>query len=292
MKVIIAITGSTRDKQQLDMAIDGAIKAQRSCPIVQEVRLSTTDDQNSVRNAMKKWAGADKLRVIQAEPPTIVVKGHRLHQLVQLQNALAELDPDVWVLKLRTDKLILPPEMITACITNVENDQERYAGKFGIVEGHVFLPWFINDMAFFGQVKVLKEIVSFDVSADLFAPGVATEQAIWAQLLGHRSRAFFDAAHRFPQTCNLHPEELGILNTNMAFEEISEFIYEYWSILSARFFSITDHRFKEPKPLQLGGIEILSDRIFTRYGTWGSSFTDPSLFASLPQDLNQGARYS
>lgn len=290
MKAVIVITGSLRDQEQFDKAVDSALKVRDACPFVKEVRLSTTDPKGVVDRGTAKWRIAGNLKVFCAEPPTVVVRGHRLHQMLQLRNGIADLDPDDWVIKVRTDKLILPPEVLVSCISRVMENPGAYSGKFGILEGHLFLPWYVNDMVFMGQASSVGEIVSFDVSCEVFAPGLATEQAIWGRLLGNRIDTFYQAARRYPQTYRFSLEECGNLDPDKAFGEIRDCIFDYWAILSERFFAITSCRFSPPASLRIGGVEIDSEQVFTRYGTWGSSFTEPSILGAIRRPALGGSR--
>lgn len=286
MKVTIAITGSLRDRKSFEQVVEGAFALREACPQVREIRLSSTDDASAVRNATRQWSHRPEFRVICSAPPNIVVKGHRLHQIGQLDAALEGLDSDMWVMKLRTDKLILPAAMLKDCIDRVAADEAAHAGKYGVLEGHIFLPWYVNDMAFFAQAGALREIAVFDVAADIFAPQLATEQVIWARLLGEEANEFFKAACHVPPCHELHPEKLGRRDKEQAFGQMKEILRRYWQVLRARFFSMTDHRFKDPYSLKVGAIDLVSDRIFTRYGDWGASFTEPAVFGEFLRQLD------
>jgi hypothetical protein len=288
MKVTIAITGSLRDREQLGQVVDGAFALRDRCPWINDIRLSTTDSQDDVGRGIKKWNGRGELQVIRSSPPSIIVKGHRLHQLCQLDAALEGLASDVWVMKLRTDKLVLPVDLIKSCIERVAADPSAHDGKFGVLEGHVFLPWYLNDMAFFAQAGSLREIVSFDVTADVFAPGLATEQVIWSRLLGAEVRSFFKSARLYPQCHELRLEQRDGHDNGIAFQEIRAELHRYWRLLNSRFFSMAGHRFKEPYSLRVGDIDLTSDSIFSRYGEWGASFTDPKVCERLLQQVDVG----
>lgn len=282
MKFTVVITGSLRDRKHLEQVIDGSLELMASRPhLVREVVLSTTDTPKDVQIETKRWNSHPGFRVVCSEPPTIVVKGHRLHQLQQLDRALDSIEPNEWVLKLRTDKLVLPVQLMVGCIDRISADPAPHHGRFGILEGHLFLPWYINDMAFIAQTTTVREIVGFDVAADLIAPGLATEQVIWSRLLGYAANDFLKVACTFPRCHQLNPERDGFNGHDSAFADIRSILTAYWTTLSNRFFPFTNHRFKEPYRLQIGPIDVTSDRLFSRYGKWGLSFTDPSVLGDM-----------
>lgn len=286
MKVTVVITGSLREREHFQQVVEGAFALLDACPEIREIRLSTTDDASVVRRSTQQWSHRPEFKVICSAPPPIVVKGHRLHQMRQLDAAIEGLDPDMWVLKLRTDKLVLPMALLKDCIDRVAANESAHAGKYGVLEGHIFLPWYVNDMAFFGQAGALRDIAAFDVAADIFAPGLATEQVIWARLLGEDANEFFNAARLLPQCYQLHPETQGGHNKDLAFYQIRDFLRRYWQTLHTRFFPMTSHRFKDPYSLRVGSIDLVSDRIFTRYGDWGISFTEPSILGEFVRQLD------
>lgn len=308
MHISIVITGSLRNQPHLEKVIDGAFAAMAASPNVGRICLSTTDEENSARQALKPWLDRPGFQFIHSHPPTTVVKGHRLHQLVQIENALQQLANDDWVLKLRTDKLILAPELLTRCIRLVESNETDYDSKFGVIEGHIFLPWYINDMAFFAQKKSLQSLVTLDTTVDRLAPHLATEQVIWSRLLGPKSMLFYHASKHFPQIYQYHPEAvipplanalkktscklyrwlyqsqpgvIGKARLDCRFSEIEYILYDYWSILAERFFSMSPMLFENARPLNIGSLSFQSDFVFSRYGQWGASFSDVGIFKSL-----------
>lgn len=292
MKIVVLITGSLRDKSQFVQVVDGALALAEVFPQVIDVRLASNDEKSTIRSGTRQWSHRSDFHVICSEPPSIVVKGHRLHQLRQLDSGLEGVEPDTWVLKLRTDKLVLPVDLLKFCVKRVAADEESHFGKFGILEGHLFLPWYINDMAFFAQARALREIIAYDVAADIIAPSLATEQVIWARLLGEDANDFFKSVCCFPQCHQLRSrmQEQGASDLSQEFEPLRKILRRYWQVLHARFFPMTDHRFENPYHLKVGGVELISDRVFTRYGDWGASFTDPSIFGEFMQKLDMDNR--
>lgn len=292
MKIVVLITGSLRDKSQFSQIMDGALALAEAFPQVIDVRLASTDDKSALRSGTPQWSHRADFHVISGEPPSIVVKGHRLHQIRQLDAGLEGVEPDTWVLKLRTDKLVLPIDLLKFCVKRVAADEESHVGKFGILEGHLFLPWYINDMAFFAQARALREIIAYDVAADIIAPSLATEQVIWARLLGDDANDFFKSVCYFPQCHQLRSRMPGQKESDIsqAFEPLRNILRRYWQVLHERFFPMTDHRFKNPYSLKVGGIKLVSDRVFTRYDDWGASFTDPSIFGEFLHQIDMGIR--
>ena len=292
MKIVVLITGSLRDKSQFIQVVDGALALAELFPQVVDVRLASTDEKSTILSGTSQWSHRSDFHVICSDPPSIVVKGHRLHQLRQLDSGIEGLEPDTWVLKLRTDKLVLSVEQLTLCIRRVAAAEESHAGKFGILEGHLFLPWFINDMAFFAQVRSLREILAFDVAGDIIAPNLATEQVIWSRLLAEDTNDFFKSVCCFPQVNQLRSRRDGqsASDISQTFEPLRNILRRYWQVLHTRFFPITDSRFKNQYCLKVCGIELISDRIFTRYDDWGASFTDPSIFRELLYQVDMGNR--
>jgi len=285
VKVAVIITGSLRDKHHFDRVMRGVLELKTACTFVHEVRLSTCDEPNSFRNEIKEWQRRLEFQTIRSEPPKVVVKGHRLHQLRQLEAALQGLEAEEWVMKIRTDKLLLPVELMKSCIEKVAADPQKFADKFGVLEGHVLLPWFINDMAYFGQVASLQEMLSFDTAVDTQAPNLATEQVIWGNVLGSESADFFATASKFPLSSQLNPEKLSFNDHDRAFNQIKPILRQYWSLMQRRFFSIAGRRCKELYRLKVSSLDVTSNCLFTRYGKWGTSFIDTEIFGDLAHSL-------
>ncbi|MBK8870051.1 MAG: hypothetical protein IPN19_03125 [Elusimicrobia bacterium] len=285
MNVFIVVLGSFRQRDQVGLVLEQIDVACRELSFVREAFISTTDDRETAEECLGSLAR--KIRLVQSTPPPFTSHGHRLHQMLQLHNALEGIPEDAWVLKLRTDKLILPSALMTECLRQVAEDPARYENRFGVLEGHLFVPWFVNDMAFLGQARTLREIVSFDISPDIFVPTLFTEQAIWSSLAGSQRRDFFSALKNFPLLHRLDSKGMDS-ECDRTLSEAVAVLRHYWEILDKKFFSISNHRFREPYSLAIGGYNVKSDRIFSRYGLWGASFADPSVVRDLLSSCESG----
>lgn len=112
--------------------------------------------------------------VVLSEPPPAprdetVLPGHLAHQKASLRAGLEFLDPDERVLKLRTDKclpalsaflqtLIAPPSL------DVEHrhfDDRVFQSKIMVESAHVFVPFWMNDIVFFGTARDLWRLTEF-----------------------------------------------------------------------------------------------------------------------------------
>jgi hypothetical protein len=281
VSLTVLVTGSLRSKDELLNVVDAAFALQAICPQVREIRLSSTDPADVFDTSINAWLARPGLKSIRNDAPSIVVKGHRLHQVRQLEAGLAGLDDGEWVLKLRTDKLVLPLELMKSCVDRVCAAPDRFEGKFGVMEGHLFLPWYINDMAFMAQAGAIREIARFDVAADIFAPHLATEQVIWSALLGDAAAGFIKSAGPVAQAAQLHPEASGGFDFAQAFALVEPMLRPYWETLRTRFFAFRPSAFASGHVLQAGPFDIQSDVLFSRYGTWGTSFIDPRVVGEL-----------
>ena len=288
MKIIILITGSLRNPAQLDEIVEGALTLGEEFSQIEKIRLVSSDEQEVVRRCTLKWSQRHNFEVIWCEPPSIIVKGHRLHQIRQLDVGLEGLAPSTWILKLRTDKLVLPIELLRASINRLIEREALHAGRVGVLEGHLFLPWYINDMAFLSQEVTLRELIRYDVAAEILAPQIATEQAIWVGMLGSEADSFLKAVSKLPQCYHFRPEdptgrEVALIKF---FEPAMHLIIRYWQALQDRFFSMSPHKLPLAYSVDFGGVGVTSHYIFTRYGDWGASFTDPIIVSDLLKRFN------
>jgi hypothetical protein len=282
MKAVVAIAGSLRNLAEFERTVDSAYELAGLCPMISEIRLATTDEEAEVQAGVASFQGRTPRLDVRVRPqPPFIAKGHRLHQIRQWDAALQGLDPETWVIKLRTDKLLLPPATLKDCLDRISADEAAHDGKFGVIEGHLFLPWFINDMVFVTQAKSLRQLVSYDVSADIFAPALSTEQAIWSHMLEGGADAFVRFPGLMPLHSRVHPETDKFEAHDLAFEGSKTILRNYWQCVSTRCFSLGGRRIAAPNHLKIGSIELTSDKIFTRYGLWGTSFVDPSVCGDL-----------
>lgn len=273
-KVTLLITGSIREVESANQVLNRAVKFKQLYSEIDRIIWSTTDDSESVMEFMRINNYSEEIELVWTPEPSKISKGHRHHQVLQLARGLELINDETWVLKMRTDKLILSDHIMKHIIDQIL--QETIPDdKIGILTGHIFLPWYINDMVYIGRKKLLKPLTDYNDIADIIAPMLQTEHVFWSSIMNKSERIlFYTEASKNLYSYSNHPElvkENLILNEKV--KELLNLLVPYWHALIDKFFVINIQNFNYDYNIILFGQELNMKHIYTRYGVWGSGFS-------------------
>ena len=274
IQIDILVTGSLREEDFVKELFHNIIDVKSRNSVVCNILWSSTDTFDKIDSFLVKNDLKENVIICCDKEPTIKSKGHRHHQILQLTNGLNLVEDDkTWILKMRTDKLLLNVELMQAIIDKVSILEKDVDGKIGILEGHVFLPWYINDMVYIGQKKSLKKLLFNNDLADSISPALSTEQVFWSSLLENeeKKKNFYIKSSNF-EAVNINSLQDQNITNNCNMIKVE--LFEYWTILENNFFTVLPMQFADEYKLDINNITIKDNYLFSRYDKWGVSFTN------------------
>ncbi len=125
---------------------------------------------------------AGAFTLVEIDPPQLKAPGHVIHQMKTLYYGLQAVPADAWVLRLRPDLASLNHAIRDAILgtdltphTTPEWPQV-FSSKILIHSSFVDIPFYLNDIIFYGQRSDLQKLVSFDLSTEYLCINTAPEQ--------------------------------------------------------------------------------------------------------------------
>jgi hypothetical protein len=182
-KINILLTGLVRDKVKFEYVVNEIAKLKNEGLLHRVVWSTWKSEIKENRDSVKllKSIGAE---IISLKEPNIKMTGHIIHQMKTFYFGLSLFQDSDYVLKIRADlsnfsmeRMIALSEKYFSNNSILENDWPNiFSRKIMIEGGFLYLPFYLNDITFLGQVSDLKKLTNMDLRYDLCYSNLAPEQ--------------------------------------------------------------------------------------------------------------------
>ncbi len=175
------ICGLVRDESAFVKKLD-TLTAWRRTGAIDGIVFSTWMGELDRYPAVAAAYAAGAFTLVETEQPQLKAPGHFIHQMKSLYYGLQAVPSDAWVLRLRPDLAPLN-NTIRDTILNAEllshstpDWPHVFSSKILIHSAFVDLPFYINDIIFYGRRSDIQKLACFNLSTEYLCINTAPEQ--------------------------------------------------------------------------------------------------------------------
>ncbi|MGA0545376.1 hypothetical protein ACO2Q1_08885 [Brevundimonas sp. VNH65] len=177
----VVVCGMIRDAAVFATKLE-TLRAWKADGVIEDVVLSTwAGEIDRYPEVGEAWSRGEFI-LVETDPPILKTVGHTVHQARSLYYGLQAVPEGVKVLKTRPDlgdltgpvRAIL--EQIDLTLTPKAGWPEVFGSKIAVVMHSLEIPFYVNDIIYFGVREDLLRLANFDLSTEYLCSHMAPEQ--------------------------------------------------------------------------------------------------------------------